>query len=158
VGRGVPFIDSDTDLKIGNVSSTKQNITSQSGLLAIASDQDTRHYFHNYYATPPTADVPIRGPGSQDGLLTMAPGAPNPFRGSTRIPFSLRHSTHVDLTVFDLSGRRVRGLLDADLSAGDHDRVWDGRDDSGMPVATGIYFARLTADGDQVWQRLARIR
>ena len=157
-GRGDLFIDSPSDPKLGNVSSTKQNITSQTGMLAIASEQDTRYYFHNYYATPPTADVPWSSLGRGESLLSMAPSQPNPFRRSTRIPFSLRTTGSVELAVYDLNGRKIRELLDRELPAGDHSETWDGRDDRGLPVPGGVYFARLAGSGGTAWQRLVILR
>jgi flagellar hook assembly protein FlgD len=52
---------------------------------------------------------------------------------------------HVTLSVFDVAGRRVRTLVDGWMRAGPHSSRWDGRDDGGRAVASGVYFARLEA-------------
>lgn len=70
-------------------------------------------------------------------------GAPNPFRSSADVWFRLAAPASVTLTVHDLSGRRVRGLLRGTAQAGDTRVTWDGRDDSGLPVPAGLYFVRL---------------
>ena len=70
---------------------------------------------------------------------------PNPFNAATAINFSLPEPADVNLVVCDMLGRRVRELADGHLSAGHHTIDWDSRDDRGEPVASGMYFYRLTA-------------
>jgi uncharacterized protein (DUF362 family) len=65
---------------------------------------------------------------------------PNPFSRNTQIRFHLSRTEHVDVTIFDVSGRRVRGLLGQTLGAGWHTARWDGHNDAGHPVSSGIYF------------------
>jgi choice-of-anchor B domain-containing protein len=77
---------------------------------------------------------------------------PNPFNPATRIPFELKRAGSVSLAVFDVAGRRVRGLVERGLPAGWHQAEWDGRDDAGRPVASGVYFYRMSA-GDQTRTR-----
>ena len=72
---------------------------------------------------------------------------PNPFNPSTTIPFELRQPAHVSLEVFDILGQRVRALSDEIHSSGRHETVWNGTDDSGRAVASGIYIYRLVVDG-----------
>jgi subtilisin family serine protease len=73
--------------------------------------------------------------------------SPSPFRGSTRLQLAVPERADVRLDVFDVTGRRVRTLLDRSVSPGEHRLTWDGRDDAGRPVAAGIYFFRATAPG-----------
>lgn len=68
---------------------------------------------------------------------------PNPFNPDTRIAFSLAAASHVRLDVFNVLGQRVAVLVDESLSAGNHEVTWDGRDDHGYQVASGVYFYRL---------------
>ncbi|MEZ4652948.1 MAG: S8 family serine peptidase [Candidatus Eisenbacteria bacterium] len=73
--------------------------------------------------------------------------APNPFGKSTRIRFDLpKSSDRVSLLVFDAQGRRVRTLVDQAMPAGFHTAEWDGRDDAGHRVGSGIYFYTLRSD------------
>ncbi len=83
----------------------------------------------------------------------LGPGAPNPLHPSAAVPFGLAHPARVRLTIFDLAGRRVRALADEMLPAGEHRRVWDGRDDPGRPVASGVYFYELVAGGERIGRR-----
>lgn len=74
---------------------------------------------------------------------------PNPFNPRTTIAFELPSPGHATLSVFDLAGRLVRTLADADLPAGRHRLDWDGRDAHGRNVAAGIFVYRLRC-GDVV--------
>jgi len=79
--------------------------------------------------------------------LTLGPNYPNPFNPMTTISFALPKTTHVQLQVYDLSGKLMVTLTDETMAAGQHQAVWTGRDDTGRQVASGMYFYRLIADG-----------
>ena len=70
---------------------------------------------------------------------------PNPFNPSTAIRFTLAKSGRAQVSVYDLAGRHIRTLLDAQRAKGSQEVVWDGRDERGVPVASGIYLYRLRA-------------
>jgi len=73
---------------------------------------------------------------------------PNPFatdQGHTVIRYALPQAGHVRLTVFDMLGREVKTLVNKNLQAGYHGAAWDGRDEQGRRLATGLYFYRLHA-------------
>ncbi len=85
--------------------------------------------------------------------------SPNPFNPRTTIRFDLAHDTHVRLEVFDVTGRHVRTLADEARTAARHVIVWDGRDDGGAAVGSGIYWARLvTARGFRGAAKLVILR
>ena len=69
---------------------------------------------------------------------------PNPFNPATTIQFTLAQKTHVSLLIYDLSGCLVKRLLANEIkNAGDHKVTWDGRNDRGKRVASGVYFCML---------------
>jgi hypothetical protein len=68
---------------------------------------------------------------------------PNPFNPSTTVRFELASESRVQLDIYDLAGKRVRQLMDESKPAGRHQRVWDGRDDRGAGVASGVYMVRF---------------
>jgi hypothetical protein len=90
--------------------------------------------------------------------LDFALPAPNPSADRTRLAFSLTVRGPVDLSVFDLAGRRVRGLSSGVFDAGPHEILWDGRGEDGRLVPSGLYFARLVAEGQAITRRIARSR
>jgi subtilisin family serine protease len=73
--------------------------------------------------------------------------APNPFNPRTAITFAIARPARVQLSVYDVAGRPVRRLVDAQLDPGEHRASWDGRQDDGRPAASGHYYYRLDVDG-----------
>jgi len=77
--------------------------------------------------------------------FTLHQNRPNPFNPSTEIGFSLPGPATVTLDIYDVSGKRVRRLLDENRPAGNHSIHWDGLDENGSQAVSGVYFYRLTA-------------
>ena len=81
-------------------------------------------------------------------VTAFAPAMPNPFGHSTTFAFSLAKAGRADLEVFSVDGRRVRTITSGVRNAGEYRLEWNGADDSGRPIAPGVYYARLvTAQG-----------
>jgi flagellar hook assembly protein FlgD len=81
-------------------------------------------------------------------VTELQPVAPNPFRQTATLAFSLSRSGPVDLAIYSVDGRRVRSLLKDSRDAGSYRLVWNGMDDRGGQVHAGVYYARLvTAAG-----------
>jgi hypothetical protein len=81
-------------------------------------------------------------------VTTLAPAMPNPFGRSTTFAFALAKAGRADLEVFSVDGRRVRTITSGLREAGEYRLEWNGADDSGRPIAPGVYYARLvTAQG-----------
>ncbi|MFC1607682.1 FlgD immunoglobulin-like domain containing protein [Candidatus Latescibacterota bacterium] len=68
---------------------------------------------------------------------------PNPFNPTTTIDFTIPDSGYACLNVFNVSGQKVRELVAGNLYAGKHSVTWDGRDQNGMSVSSGVYITRL---------------
>jgi hypothetical protein len=82
---------------------------------------------------------------------------PNPFRTSTAIEFAVPRQMRVRIEVFDTSGRLVKKLVDDVLSEGGQSVTWDGRDQDGKSVGSGVYHARIVGEGFSVSKRLVMI-
>jgi subtilisin-like proprotein convertase family protein len=76
----------------------------------------------------------------------LAQNSPNPFNPSTSITFALASDAEIDLSIFNIRGEKVRTLASGAMSRGSHTLTWDGRDDNGSGVASGIYFYRITSE------------
>jgi len=84
------------------------------------------------------------GGGASEASLPLSTRAePNPFGAGTTIRFGIDRNGPISLAVFDLAGRRVRLIQEGEMPAGLHQAEWDGRDDAGRPVPSGVYFYRL---------------
>jgi hypothetical protein len=70
---------------------------------------------------------------------------PNPFNGHTTVTYSVDKPTRVNVSIYDTAGRLIRTLVDGDRVAGAYQAVWNGLDDRSRPVASGVYFMRMTA-------------
>ncbi|MFC1573129.1 FlgD immunoglobulin-like domain containing protein [Candidatus Eisenbacteria bacterium] len=79
--------------------------------------------------------------------LHLFQNQPNPFSPETRIEFDLPQAGPVELAIYSVNGRLIRTLLREDRTAGSHSATWDGNDDAGVKVSSGVYFYGLTAPG-----------
>jgi flagellar hook assembly protein FlgD len=81
-----------------------------------------------------------------DGFVfRLGPAAPNPFRSSTAISFSVARRSHVLIEVFNVLGQKVRTLVDEALEPNSYVRNWDGRSNNERRVSSGIYFYKMVA-------------
>jgi hypothetical protein len=90
----------------------------------------------------------VSGGTATPGSFGLNQNYPNPFNPTTTIEYGLPVRSHVTIDVYNMLGQVVCRLLDREESAGDHTVVWDGTDESGKSVATGIYLYHLQA-GDK---------
>ena len=89
----------------------------------------------------------------------LLPNYPNPFNPETSIPYQLKEAADIRLTVYDVHGQVVRTLAAGFQSAGvyrnrDRAAYWDGRNERGEPVATGVYFCTLSAGDFSTTRRM----
>ena len=77
--------------------------------------------------------------------FALIPASPNPFNPMTKISFSLPEAQRVKLAVYGLDGRLVATLVNEDRGAGLHEVIWNGRNDAGQSVASGMYLYRIEA-------------
>jgi hypothetical protein len=91
------------------------------------------------------AAAAVENDGTPPALLSRVRCFPNPFNPETMIHFRLATSAGVHLRIFNARGETIRTLLDGTLSAGDQAVSWNGRDDRGAAVTSGVYFYRLQA-------------
>ena len=85
--------------------------------------------------------------GNLPGGFSLAPNYPNPFNAETIIGYGLPREERVELAVYNVLGQRVRTLVDGIRPAGQHRARWDGAGQDGRPLASGLYFCRMSAGG-----------
>ncbi len=94
--------------------------------------------------TSTSTDDPASVPGP---MAVLHPNYPNPFNPPTTISFSLGTASPADLAIYNIKGQKVRQLFTGMAQAGEHSLVWDGKDDSGRQMGSGIFFCRLSSPG-----------
>ena len=72
---------------------------------------------------------------------------PNPFNPTTTINFSLQSNTEVELTVYNIKGQKIKTLIKNEFIKGTHSIIWNGDDESGKNVSSGVYFYKLNVNG-----------
>lgn len=106
--------------------------------------------------------TPSHVPGTDSQLLPqvtrLRQNRPNPFNPRTTISYDLARAGKVNLTVYDVSGRVVRTLLDQDHPPGRFSVQWEGRDNYGHSVAAGVYFTRLTTPRERKTIKMVLIK
>jgi hypothetical protein len=91
--------------------------------------------------------------------LRLFPLRPNPMSGSASVSFDVPdHVGPVRLFIYNVRGQLVKTVVDGTVDRGRHERTWDGSDDHGVPVASGVYFARLLVDGRTDDQKVMVLR
>ena len=90
-------------------------------------------------------NVAVTVTDTRPAATTLRGNFPNPFNPSTTITYDLEESAHTALVVYAMTGQKVRTLVDGARGPGAHAVVWDGRDDAGNAVSSGVYVCRLAA-------------
>jgi len=126
------------DLHVSHTDTTMPNGTSIYHATAV----------YGAYESEPTADfehiiTSTDDPSAPASVTRLKGNWPNPFNPSTTISFSLREASQTRVEIFNSKGQKVRTLLNDTKAAGDHSIVWNGKDDSGQELGSGIYFFRM---------------
>jgi glucose/arabinose dehydrogenase len=104
------------------------------------------------------AQTAVAGTQATPESFALSQSYPNPFNSMTVIPFVLPRRAHVQLEIYDLAGQRVVTLADGEFAAGPQLVTWNALNESGQPVASGVYLYRMLAEGRTYSRRLALLR
>jgi hypothetical protein len=99
-----------------------------------------------------TARTSIAEDQSLPTAFALAQNYPNPFNPSTAIGYQISQNGFTELTIYNLTGQVVRNLVREEKIEGAYEMIWDGRDNEGILVGSGVYFYRLRV-GKQVLTR-----
>lgn len=88
----------------------------------------------------------VEAPTSEvNAIATLDGNYPNPFNPTTTVKFSMEESANVSIDIYNIKGRKVKTLVNDIQSAGSHTEIWNGTNDSGEVVGSGIYFMKMKA-------------
>ncbi|MFH1278150.1 MAG: FlgD immunoglobulin-like domain containing protein [Candidatus Eisenbacteria bacterium] len=111
---------------------------------------------------PPAEEAPEESPPDAvptDPLyLRVREGSPNPFNGTVLFTFEIRDRHEVRAEMYDSAGRHVATLANGTFPPGEHDAVWDGRDERGRPAPAGVYFARIDSGRKVITKKAVLVR
>ena len=97
--------------------------------------------------------------GIEEPLVTrLEQNRPNPFNPSTSVAFSLAEPGHVVVRGYDVAGREVRTLVDERWASDRYEVPWDGRDDTGNRVASGVYYYSFEIDGERQTRKMVLLK
>jgi hypothetical protein len=91
-------------------------------------------------------------------VFSLSQNVPNPFNPLTKIRFTVPQDGPVNLAVYDVAGRRIKTLVDGHCRADFYSVTWDGTNDNGSRVASGVYFYCLTAGKHSMSRKLVLLR
>lgn len=119
-------------------------------------------YSYDYYGLNPRGDADLYTTSNEDNVVVLPDAQlignfPNPFSGSTDIAYNLKSVQPVQISVYNLKGQKVRTLVNAKMGAQLHNVTFDGRDDNGKLLPSGVYMYKMTA-GSEVQSRKLVIR
>jgi subtilisin family serine protease len=90
--------------------------------------------------------------------FSLAQNFPNPFNPTTTIEYNVPQNSHVNIEIYNMLGQRIRTLIDQNKSAGNYSIVWNAKDDSGVNVASGMYFYRMDAGDFSALRKLVLLK
>jgi alpha-tubulin suppressor-like RCC1 family protein len=126
------------------------DVPASGGYSAVTAEGDQSWAIRGMLAIPDVAALP--------GATHLAVAVPNPFNPRTTLRFDLAADSDVKLRIYDLRGRLVRHLAEGWWPAGPHETAWDGRNDEGVPVASGAYIGSLEVGTSRQDVRLMLVR
>lgn len=103
-------------------------------------------------------DIDEIGDAGPPAIFVLNQNYPNPFNLGTTVSFSLREPADVELSVYDILGRQVRQLATQPYPAGVHEVFFDGKNDAGAPLPSGMYFCRATAGANTATRRMVLLK
>jgi hypothetical protein len=117
------------------------------GTRASSSSGDYRDYWVFKFSAP--VDVPYDDQDLMPSTFALSPNYPNPFNPKTKIEFTVPRVSDVTIEIYNVMGQKIKTLVNERMQPGLRSVTWDGTDDKGVAVATGVYLYRMTA-GDFV--------
>jgi len=149
-----------TDTQCGEVRNGGQQFVGKVDHLFLQTDHPSTVPYETgpYIIYEDTTNLVKSSPEAQPIHIALEQNYPNPFNPSTSISYSLVARGYVEMKICDMLGREIRTLVAEDRAAGSHRVEWNGLNDRGVQVPSGIYFYTLTAKGFRETRKLVMLR
>lgn len=141
------------------ITSSNQEFTRTFNTVGTFNYKCTPHGFTGVINVNPSSGI-LDEPGLDlvPASASLSQNSPNPFNAATQIEYTLDRDGIVQLAVFNILGQRVATLENSFQPAGNHITIWDGRDDDGRDIPSGIYFARMTTSDAAMTRKMVLLR
>jgi hypothetical protein len=132
-----------------------QNLLGEVFYCVFPGDPDSGHT-----DTPVPGGTPVEGAGGSQtpADFTLLQNSPNPFNASTEIIYRLADDGPVSLRIFNTLGQQVRRLVAGRQAAGEYSIVWDGRDEAGQELSSGVYVCAVEAGAHRASRKMVLLR
>lgn len=118
----------------------------------------TRFHLNDLRSTALLKEVSFTVGSEIPAVYSLSQSYPNPFNLQTQIRYSLAKAGHVTLSIYSVLGQKVRTLIDETQEAGSYQVIWDGRDERGEIVSSGVYFLNMTTGEFKRTQKILLIK
>lgn len=115
-------------------------------------------YVNKYYLEIYSTNVPVNVKPEQPVRFALKQNFPNPFNPSTTINYDLNELQNVELTIFSVTGEKMKTLVNETQPAGNHEVTWNGTDDYNNKLPTGIYFYELKAGNQNFVKKMLMLK
>ena len=132
-------------------------LTKELGVSPSEFEQGWKTHLADRFGSPITSVESVLPSGVPEGYL-LAQNYPNPFNPETTISYDIAKTGTVRVSVYALTGQLVRTLVDGERPAGSYSVTWDGKDDAGRDVASGVYLCRMVAGEYSAVRKLMLVR
>ena len=90
--------------------------------------------------------------------FTIGNPYPNPFNGNIQFSVYMLKESSVSIDIIDLSGKRVKRLFNGNISTGNHNFKWHGKDSSGNQVSSGVYYIKVSGKSTEDWRPITFVK
>ncbi len=112
---------------------------------------------NNYFLANEVTTIYVAPAKTNVGLFQVAQNYPNPFNPATTISYHISESSRVTIRVFNMNGALIKTLLEEEQKLGTYEVVWDGRNEEGRQVGSGIYLYKVTCGDKSIGNKMTKI-
>lgn len=129
-------------------------LTKSNTIVVIATD----NIYIYFYSLGTYTGITSKSKTTLPKKLSLSQNYPNPFNPSTTIEYTLPSASHVTVQIFNNNGQLIKSLVDEEKSTGDYSVIWDGKNNNGGRVASGVYFYTVKTDDNELVKKMVLLK